>query len=93
MKIWRVVIDSQAFYELNEQALQQGLEVDADGDGYNDTLIWWGDNFGKQLEPCQSADISLDITVLQKAPENSTYNILITFDAVQWNEYSQGPIP
>ena len=93
LKIWRVVIDSQAFYELNEQALQQGLEVDADGDGYNDTLIWWGDNFGKQLEPCQSADISLDITVLQKAPENSTYNILITFDAVQWNEYSQGPIP
>ncbi len=87
LKIWRVIIDGNEYYELNEQELQEGVYIDADGDGYDDLLIWWGDNFGVQLHPCQSADISLDITVLQEASENSTYNILIQFDAIQWNEY------
>ncbi len=93
LKIWRIIIDSQEFYELNAQVLDEGLKIDGDGDGLNDTLIWWGDNFGVQLEPCQSADISLDITILQDAPENATYNILISFEAVQWNEYLPGPPP
>jgi len=91
LKIWRVIIDSEEFYKLNEQVLQQGLEIDANADGVNDTLIWWGNNFGAQVEPCQSADISLDITILQGAPEGATLSILISFEAVQWNEYSPGP--
>jgi len=93
IKIWRVIIDGQEFYELNAQVLQQGLEIDADKDGHNDTLIWWGDNFGVQLHPCQSADISLDITVLQTANESTTYHITISLEAIQWNEYNKGPIP
>lgn len=91
LKIWRVIIDSEEFYELNAQELQQGLEIDVDDDGVNDILIWWGDNFGVQLHPCESADISLDITILQGAPEGATLSILISFEAVQWNEYVQGP--
>ena len=91
LKIWRVVIvtanDTYTYYELNEQELQQGEELDVDGDGQKDILVWWGDNFGKQLHPCQSADISLDITVLQQAKEGTTYNFLIKLDAIQWNEY------
>ena len=91
LKIWRVRISNNTytwtFYELNEQILQQGLPLDLDGDGLNDTLIWWGDNFGEQLHPCQSADISLDITILQEAPESSTLTLYIQLDAIQWNEY------
>ena len=88
LKIWRVIIDGQEFYELNEQELQQGVELDLTGDSKPDVLVWWGNNFGVQLHPCQSADISFDITVLQDAPQGSTLTFTISFDAVQWNEYS-----
>ena len=92
LKIWRVKISNDTytwvFYELNEQILQQGLPLDLNGDGVNDTLIWWGDNFGTQLHPCRSADISLDITILQGAPQKASLTIYIQLDAIQWNEYS-----
>ncbi|RLG84625.1 MAG: hypothetical protein DRO39_07345 [Thermoprotei archaeon] len=91
LKIWRIIVvtsnGSYTYYELNEQELQQGVELDVDGDGEKDILLWWGDNFGVQLHPCQSADISLDITVLQTAKEGTTYNFLIKFEAIAWNEY------
>ncbi len=87
LKIWRVILDGHEYYQLNEQELQQGVEVDLNNDGKKDVLIWWGDNFGVQLHPCESADISLDITVLQDAPQGSTLSFTITFDAIQWNEY------
>ena len=87
LKIWRIIIDGNVYYELNEQELQQGVELDLTGDGNPDVLIWWGDNFGVQLHPCESADISFDITVLQDAPEGATLTFTVTFDAIQWNEY------
>jgi len=87
IKIWRIIINGLEFYELNEQELQQGVELDLTGDGKPDVLIWWGDNFGVQLHPCQSADISLDITVLQGAPQGSTLSFTVSFEAIQWNEY------
>jgi len=87
IKIWRVIINGQEFYELNEQELQQGLELDLTDDGKPDILIWWGDNFGVQLHPCRSADISFDITVLQDAPQDWTLKFTISFEAIQWNEY------
>ncbi|MFN3268756.1 MAG: hypothetical protein ACK416_05820, partial [Zestosphaera sp.] len=87
LKIWRVIINDVAYYELNEQELQQGVELDLNGDGEPDVTVWWGDNFGVQLEPCQSADISFDLTVLQAAPEGATLTIYISFEAIQWNEY------
>ncbi|ADM27345.1 conserved hypothetical protein [Ignisphaera aggregans DSM 17230] len=87
IKIWRIIIDNQEFYELNAQPLKEGLYLDLTGDGKSDVLIWWGDNFGVQLHPCQSADISLDITVLQDAPQGSTLSFTVSFEAIQWNEY------
>lgn len=88
IKIWRVIIDGRQYYELNEHKLQQGVEIDLTGDGKPDILIWWGDNFGVQLHPCRSADISFDVTVLQDAPESTTLSFTILFEAVQWNEYT-----
>ncbi|MEM1843610.1 MAG: hypothetical protein QXD75_03710 [Desulfurococcaceae archaeon] len=87
VKIWRVIINGQEFYELNEQVLQQGVELDLTGDDRPDVLIWWGNNFGIQLHPCQSADISFDLTLLQDAPEGATLTFIVRFEAVQWNEY------
>lgn len=87
IKIWRVIIDGREYYELNEQELQQGVEIDLTGDGKPDILIWWGNNFGVQLHPCRSADISFDLTVLQDASESSTLSFTILFEAIQWNEY------
>ncbi|WP_042667635.1 hypothetical protein [Desulfurococcus amylolyticus] len=88
LKIWRVIIDGRYYYELNEQVLQQGVELDLNNDEAPDILIWWGDNFGAQLHPCQSADISFDLTVLQSAPQNTVLSFTISLQAVQWNEYS-----
>ncbi len=87
LKIWRVIIDNQQFFELNEHELRQGVEVDVTGDGQPDLLIWWGDNFGEQLEPGRSANLGFDITVLQSAPESSTLTLTVQLDAIAWNEY------
>ncbi len=95
-KIWRLTIsngtNSTYYYEVNENQAQEGVYVDLSGDGKADILIWWGDNFGKQLHHCQSVDISFDLTVLQEAPQNTDLVLYIRLDVVQWNEYTNGPI-
>ncbi len=95
-KIWRLTIsngtNSTYYYEINENQLDEGVYVDLNGDGKADILIWWGDNFGKQLHHCQSADISLYLTVLQEAPQDSDLYLYLSLDVIQWNEYTNGPI-
>ncbi len=92
VKVWRLTISNGThewyFYEVNEKQAQEGVYLDLNGDNKSDILIWWGDNFGKQLHPCQSLDISLDITVLQEAPQGANLTFYIRLDAVQWNEYN-----
>jgi len=82
IKIWRVIIADQ-YYLYNRGR----VEVDLTDDEKPDIRIWWGDSFGDQLHPCDSADISFDITVLQDAPQGSTLTFTISFEAIQWNEY------
>jgi len=88
IKIWKVIIDGNSYYEVNENQAMQGVELDLNHDGVNDTTIWWGDNFGVQLHHGDCADISMTITVLQPAPQNTTLSTTISMIAVAWNEYS-----
>ncbi len=89
VKIWRVLIDGKYYYEINEDILNShGVHIDVNNDTLPDIAIWWGDNFGKQLHHCDSADMSFDITVLQPAPQGSDITITIKLEAVQWNEYT-----
>ena len=98
VKIWRLVVrlsngTEYKFYEINADTIEnEGAYLDLDGDNKPDIVMWWGDNFGVQLEHCQRADISLNLIVLQTASENTTYTFQLQLDAVQWNEYTPGPI-
>lgn len=97
IKVWRVIIRTASgnytYYEINESELTQGEYLDLDDDGTYDIVLWWGDNFGKQLEYCESADISFTITVLQGIKMGTTYTFTIEIVAIQWNMYTPGPPP
>jgi len=85
IKIWRVIIaDKYYLYRIGS------VDVDLTNDGKPDIRIWWGNDFGVQLHPCDSADISFDITVLQDAPQRSILSFTVSFEAIQWNEYTSG---
>ncbi|MEM0046622.1 MAG: SdrD B-like domain-containing protein [Fervidicoccaceae archaeon] len=86
LKIWRVGINGNYYYAIDGSEL-----LDLNNDGLPDVSIWWGDNFGVQLHPGNSADLSFDVVVLQSAPMGSTLIINITIEAVQWNEYQVPP--
>ena len=88
IKIWRVVINNGT-HDLMYYALAERVELDLTGDGNADVAMWWGDNFGVQLEPDKCADISFDLTVLQGAPESRTLTFQLSLDAIQWNEYEE----
>lgn len=88
LKIWRVVIDGKSYYEINEGEAQNGVEVDLNNDGKPDVRIWWGDNFGKELYPGDSAAISFDLTVLPSAPQGAKLTLTIKYEMIQWNGYS-----
>jgi len=88
LKIWKVVYKDGYGNVLHEQyASRDAIPLDLNGDKKADIAIWWGDNFGEQLYPCDSRDLSFDITVLQDAPQGQTLTFIIEFIAIQWNEY------
>jgi len=92
LKIWKVVykVGNTVVAEIYESP-DYAIPIDLNGDGKYDIATWWGDNFGKQLHPCGSQDISFDLTVLQDAPQGSTLTFTIECVAVQWNEYYVPP--
>jgi hypothetical protein len=91
IKIWKAVfkVDNTVVQEIYTD--DTTVLLDLNGDGKNDTSIWWGDNFGRQLEPCSGRDLSFDIIVLQDCPKSSTLTFTIEFMAIQWNEYYVPP--
>ena len=72
---------------------QEAHGVDLDGVNGDDIQIMWGDNFGYQMHYCYWKDISLQICVLQPAPQNSELTFYMLYRAVQWNEYPHYAIP
>ncbi len=85
LKIWKVVIDGHTIYARSEG---NGVPLDLNGDGKPDVMVWWGDNFGSQLDHNGKADISLYIVVLETAPQHSTLTFQIEMYGVQWNGYN-----
>ncbi len=97
IKIWRIIVVSpdgnRTYYEINAEGVEHGVPLDLNNDGHADVVMWWGDNFGKQLHPGETAAISFDLTVLQEAPQNANLSFSIILQAVQWNEYSVPTTP
>jgi len=94
LKVWRLVIildnGTQYVYTENEVADNPIItQLDLNNDGKPDVFLWFENAFGDQLEPCQTIDISMHITVLQPAPQNETLHFQLTLDAVTWNEYAE----
>jgi hypothetical protein len=88
--IWKVIFKDASGTVLYEMYKSENyaIPLDLNGDGKSDIAIWWGNNFKAQLHPCDSRDISFDITVLQDAPQGQTLEFTIEYVAIQWNEYS-----
>ena len=84
LKIWKVVLAGNEYYANTDFPVY----VDLNGDGYPDIRVCWGDNFGLQLHPGDTAEISLEVIVLQPAPQGAQLSFTISLIAVQWNEYS-----
>jgi len=82
LKIWKVVINGHEFY-----GLPIYIKLDLNNDGKDDIEMTWGDNFGQQMEPCDTVDISFKIHVLQGAPQGASLSFTIQLIAIQWNEY------
>jgi len=60
--------------------------LDLDGDGLDDVECRWGDNFGAQVDPCESVDISFSIHVLQNAPQDTQMSFTAEVEVYNWNE-------
>jgi len=68
------------------------VQLDLNGDGKKDIEILWGNNFGVQLEPCESSpEISFWVHILQDAPQGATLEFTIELVAIQWNLYVPPP--
>lgn len=82
-RIWRVT-----FNPGNIIIYRPGyLTLDLNNDGNADIEIYWGDNFGQQVDPCGKVDLSFDIHILQPCPENTTLTFTAAIEMVNWNEY------
>ena len=62
---------------------------DVDGNKIDDIVLWgcFTSLEGRQLEPGESIDFTVDMHVEQDAEESNTYTIKILIKGIQWNEY------
>ena len=90
LKVWKVIINGVAYY-----AGQPYAAIDSNGDGDADVEIKWNDNFEMQYEPGipNTTEYSFWIHVLQPSPQDAQLSFTIEMVAIQWNEYTAGPLP
>ncbi|MEM3696539.1 MAG: hypothetical protein QXQ94_03415 [Candidatus Bathyarchaeia archaeon] len=82
-RIWRVI-----FNPGNVTLYDRGyLNLDLNNDTKADIEIYWGNNFGDQVDPCSKVDLSFELHILQPIPQNSTLTFTVTIEMVNWNEY------
>ena len=62
------------------------LKLDLNGDGKMDVEIYWGNNFGTQVDPCEKVDLSFEIHVLQDAPQGQALAFTVEIVVRNWNE-------
>lgn len=77
LKIESVIINGHEFTGLFILCLDLG------GDEENDIIVRWGNNFGVQIEFCESLNISFDFHILQGAPQGETLSFTIELVAEQ----------
>lgn len=92
LRIWKVnflVNDSvvETIYEGD-----QYIYLDLDGDTFADLEIWWGSYFGLQLHAGDHLDKSFNLLVLQPAPQDAQLTFSIEIVAIQFDQYTPGPI-
>jgi len=95
VKIWKMVLTAggnEYTYYTDITDIIRCLEMGEGSIVGPDLLVWYGDNFGDQIEPGDSRDFSFEVVVLQPAPQSATMEFSITIYGVQWNEYQKGPI-
>jgi len=85
-RIWRVIFNpgNIIIYDSNY------LTLDLNDDGKADIEIYWGNNFGDQVDPCKKKDISFELHILQPMPKDTTLTFSIAIEMVNWNEW---PVP
>ncbi len=97
VKVWKVEfwVDNDlkgTFYET--AAPTQFIELNLDGVGGNDLEIAFDTRvLGAQLELSWELDTSMEILVLQPAPQGEELKFQIKIWAIQWNDYVPGPLP
>ena len=82
-RIWRVI-----FNPGNVIIYKAGyLKLDLNADGKADIEIYWGDWFGLQRDPCEKADLSFELHILQPIPKDTTLTFTVAIEMVNWNEF------
>jgi hypothetical protein len=61
--------------------------IDLDEDTVPDLEIWWGDNFGLQIDERICKDMSFHWHLLQEAPQGEELEFKLRIHVVQWNKY------
>jgi hypothetical protein len=85
LKVDHIVINGQEF-----SAGVPYVQFDFNGDGAFDFEVQWGDNWGEQIDPCNSSpEFSFWMHVLQPCPQSQLDTLKFTIEivAVQWDGY------
>jgi len=80
---------ASTYYSLDELRSRSGVGIDIDGDGKPDVAISISDGLGELIEPGESINsYTIQLAVLDNAPQGSSLTFCVKPVAVPWNAYS-----